>query len=107
MALNANIEVSRCRGIAAIGRYDCEALSVAYICFPDLRGFLLYRFLERTNVVQRGAVRLHVRWTIQADRVDVHQELLEQGGDDGGRGSIKFRIQKGFYFLSSDVESTG
>lgn len=72
--------------------FQSDALSDAYICFPDLRGFLLYRFLERTDIVQKGAVRVHVHRTIQAGRVDVHKKLLKQGEDD----ARAFRIQKGF-----------
>lgn len=56
----------------------------AYICFPDLCGFLLYRLLERTDVVQQGAVCLHVHWAVRANRVDVHQELLEPEERRGG-----------------------
>lgn len=77
-------------------RDDGDALSDAYVGFPDLCGFLLYRFLERADVVQQGAVRLHVHRTVRADRVDVHQELLEQGEDKewgwGTYSKIRARI---------------
>lgn len=71
---------------------DCDALSDAYICFPDLRCFLLYRFLERTDVVQKRAIRLHVHRTIRADRVDIHEELLRQR-EDVERAEVNVNVQ--------------